>query len=490
MTIARTLGVSQVQSRPPKNKHLHDGLTAWWAPYLLSSNAADLAPTYQGSNDFICPELIQGNFGVGSANESSSPSTEYLRHGSATREPWGSYPYRSTASERGRLWEAPYSDDVVTGHYGTAMVRLDVATLDNFTVPNVLSWGGSSTGIFFGPPPGSYLGGTFAFSLISNWGGLGGGDFSSLFSAICNETFGDGATTTWGATTGSGASTQTNVYGDVVTLIGTWEYDGLITGETHLWANGEDKLATPMQRNAGGGAISHNSYGLTAGGNHFSTHNLRGGVIEVAVWDRVLGVDEIRQLSENGLALPEREDRRYWGFGATFAPEFECRGADGSVMTSGEPASVELGTDFGDVLIDSANHGAAPRINNIGNALLTFSDETWAGDVSNPFPGGIVQMPAGSTTLVQISFDVSTVGVKTGTVTLTHDDADESPFVINYRWNVVSPTQFNWESSAPTSRLRGQAIEGSNTQSATGRLRSQFVKNKPHQSLPPEGNEQ
>lgn len=107
------------------------------------------------------------------------------------------------------------------------------------------------------------------------------------------------------------------------------------------------------------------------------------------------------------------------------------------------------GTDFGSTPVAGGQVEQTFTIANSGTAILTVNSVSTTGDFS------VVTQPAnnvaiaGSTTFT-IRFDPTATGVRTGTVSFTNNDGDESPFNFNIQGTGTGPQTFDLAGTAIT----------------------------------------
>ncbi|MEZ4931472.1 MAG: choice-of-anchor D domain-containing protein [Saprospiraceae bacterium] len=116
-------------------------------------------------------------------------------------------------------------------------------------------------------------------------------------------------------------------------------------------------------------------------------------------------------------------------------PELDIRNAaDNMDITDGSTTiSSALGTDFGNVCVSSGSSTNSFRAENNGTSVLTFDADaltlsnTTDFSVSSDLPNGGAIAASGVETFT-IAFDPASSGIKTCTVTIFSDDADEDPY--------------------------------------------------------------
>ena len=123
-----------------------------------------------------------------------------------------------------------------------------------------------------------------------------------------------------------------------------------------------------------------------------------------------------------------------WVFnGAAASPEINVNGNSQSIANGANSPSVSDSTDFGSMGITGLSNINTFTIENTGTATLNLngtpaiialsgsSDFTVSQQATSPISA------SGSTTF-KITFDPSSIGLKTATVSIANDDGDENPF--------------------------------------------------------------
>ncbi|WP_300566687.1 choice-of-anchor D domain-containing protein [Flavobacterium sp.] len=113
-------------------------------------------------------------------------------------------------------------------------------------------------------------------------------------------------------------------------------------------------------------------------------------------------------------------------------PEIDVKGNSSSIVDGDSSPNVANHTDFGSVDYTSGTVTRTFTINNIGTSALNVGTITIGGSNAGDFtvtalPVTPVAATSGSTTF-QITFNPSTVGLKTATVSIANNDRDENPF--------------------------------------------------------------
>jgi len=120
----------------------------------------------------------------------------------------------------------------------------------------------------------------------------------------------------------------------------------------------------------------------------------------------------------------------------TGEPEMDVSGNGNSIADGDTTPSTDDHTDFGSVDVSTGTVVRTFTITNSGTATLNLTDSspyvtiggTNAADFSvTSIPSSTVAS-AGGTTTFQITFDPSTTGVKTATLSIANDDSDENPY--------------------------------------------------------------
>ncbi|OIQ28277.1 MAG: hypothetical protein BM564_09395 [Bacteroidetes bacterium MedPE-SWsnd-G2] len=125
------------------------------------------------------------------------------------------------------------------------------------------------------------------------------------------------------------------------------------------------------------------------------------------------------------------------GTGTVPTPEIEITGLGNSITDGDSTPAVGDDTDFGSADISSATVAHTFTINNTGTADLNLTNAspfiTLTGDTSEfsitTIPSSTVSA-GGSTTFV-ITFDPTSIGTKTATISIANNDADENPFTFD-----------------------------------------------------------
>ncbi len=125
---------------------------------------------------------------------------------------------------------------------------------------------------------------------------------------------------------------------------------------------------------------------------------------------------------------------------STTAPEIDVTGNGTSIIGDGtNTPSTADDTDFGNTDISGSGTAKTFTITNTGDADLNLTGAapvtiggTHSADFSLTQPSSLILQPSGSTTFT-ITFDPAAAGLRTATVTIANDDADENPYVFNIK---------------------------------------------------------
>ncbi len=118
-------------------------------------------------------------------------------------------------------------------------------------------------------------------------------------------------------------------------------------------------------------------------------------------------------------------------YGVPSTPEILVSGNGLEIMDDDTTPTIMDHTDFGDVLLSSANLTRTFTISNTGNAELTLNNVTLSGSHASDF--SITQQPTSpivgnSSITFEITFTPSATGTRTAEVSLTNNDSDENPY--------------------------------------------------------------
>jgi PKD repeat protein len=132
--------------------------------------------------------------------------------------------------------------------------------------------------------------------------------------------------------------------------------------------------------------------------------------------------------------------------GTGTAPEMDVSGNGVSIADGDDTPSTADDTDFGDVLVASGSNANTFTITNSGTGALNLtnnprvtiggthaSDFTLTTDANSPVASG------GGTTTFTITFDPSAVGLRSATVSIANDDADENPYNFSIQGTGTGP---------------------------------------------------
>ena len=131
--------------------------------------------------------------------------------------------------------------------------------------------------------------------------------------------------------------------------------------------------------------------------------------------------------------------------GTGLAPEMDIRG-NGQSIVDGDttPASADH-TDFGNALVSGGTVVRTFTVNNTGNSGLSLTGNprvtvggTHGADFSVTAQPASPIAPAGSTTL-QVTFNPSASGLRTATMSIANDDADENPYNFSIQGTGLAP---------------------------------------------------
>jgi hypothetical protein len=133
--------------------------------------------------------------------------------------------------------------------------------------------------------------------------------------------------------------------------------------------------------------------------------------------------------------------------GTGTGPEMDVSGNGVSIADGDDTPSTADDTDFGSLLVASGSNANTFTITNSGTAALNLtnnprvtisgthaSDFTLTTDASTPVASG------GGTTTFTITFDPNAAGLRTATVSIANDDADENPYNFSIQGTGTAPT--------------------------------------------------
>ena len=437
-----------------KHPQLWAGLQHYWAPWLLGRTAPDSSQA-ASATQVLVPELVHSLHGYGTQNEGQDASGQrHTRCAYETYPPLGQFPSKDTI-EKGRYFETAHRASLLP-QTGTIACRYKLNSIDfsgGFGFPSVAALGDRAYLGFPAPAP-TARGWSFNLFFINSGAFPDGGNFYPIF--MLNMTDSLHATGTgWGAPVGFGTMNGDAVYGGVNTAICRWNWDLSSTGSGQIFtnANASYGFTNVFAKTTGGtSTLTYNDDGLISGGtNAFSTKDhMRGGPIEIAIWDRELSDDEIKAWHDLPGALAEPADPVpvVPSLGLTFAAEFELRDASGTPMVSDEAPSVAHGTDLGTLSIGDADlvvSGANFQVHNLGNATLTRSSsltgdhDFWVINNTPVAPGN--NRAAFASIGIYLTSGSPTPGSYTTQLEITHNDSDESPFLLNFAWTIIAEPQ-------------------------------------------------
>ncbi len=169
------------------------------------------------------------------------------------------------------------------------------------------------------------------------------------------------------------------------------------------------------------------------------------------------------------------------------SPEMDIMGNNISIIDGATSTSVSDGSDFGNTDINTGSQTNAFSINNSGSGSLTLTGSpmvtvfgTHASDFTvNQQPASATVAAQGGIQTFQITFDPPTAGLRQATVSITNDDADESPYTfaiqgtgtinpeIDILGNGVSIANGASSPSSNDSTAFGDALVGGTTHTVT-----------------------
>ncbi|MFZ1699275.1 MAG: choice-of-anchor D domain-containing protein, partial [Pyrinomonadaceae bacterium] len=117
--------------------------------------------------------------------------------------------------------------------------------------------------------------------------------------------------------------------------------------------------------------------------------------------------------------------------GAGGAPEIDVLGNGISIADGDTTPSAGDHTDFGSATVHPGTVTRTFTIENTGTADLTLSNPTITGANAGDFAvtaSPVSPVTAGNSTTFQVTFDPSNPGLRTATVNIVNDDADENPY--------------------------------------------------------------
>lgn len=123
---------------------------------------------------------------------------------------------------------------------------------------------------------------------------------------------------------------------------------------------------------------------------------------------------------------------RYLGDAVVNAPEIHVTG-NGTLVLDGDAAPrLADHTDFGSVVANGATRSRTFTIHNTGSADLSVSSVGLSGTHAAEFTVGVLApaspVPAGGSATFTVTFDPAALGLRTATVTVNSDDADEAAY--------------------------------------------------------------
>ncbi len=437
-----------------KHPQLWAGLQHYWAPWLLGRTAPDSSQA-ASATQVLVPELVHGLHGYGTQNEGQDASGQrHTRCAYETYPPLGQFPSKDTI-EKGRYFETAHRASLMPQN-GTIACRYKLNSIDppgggGPSLPSMISLGDRAYPSFAGPSLSS-RGWSFNLMLILVGSLPGGGQFYPIMGLNVTESL-HATGVGWGASAGLGTTSGNAKLGAVNTAICRWNWDLSSTGSGQTITNGNVNYGSTVAfaQAAGGASLTYNDDGLISGGTSVNTKDhMRGGPIEIAIWDRELSDDEIKAWHDLPGALAEPADPVpvVPSLGLTFAAEFELRDASGTPMVSDEAPSVAHGTDLGTLSIGDADlvvSGANFQVHNLGNATLTRSSsltgdhDFWVINNTPVAPGN--NRAAFASIGIYLTSGSPTPGSYTTQLEITHNDSDESPFLLNFAWTIIAEPQ-------------------------------------------------
>jgi hypothetical protein len=220
-----------------------------------------------------------------------------------------------------------------------------------------------------------------------------------------------------------------------------------------LFLNGTLSAQQPLA------AIIPNSSSLFIGvrtpGDNFRAH-FDGLIDEVRVYNRALSTGEIRELCGCG----------------TGTPEMDVQGKAVSITDGDSAPSTSDGTDFGstDIATGTVDHTFTIRNTGSGDLSLTGSPTKVVLGGTNAADFSVAAQPTspvasgGGTKTFVVRFDPSAVGVRTATISIANDDADENPYNFSIQGTGSSTLRVDF-SSSPSCAAAGTVLTFTDTSS-------------------------
>ena len=133
---------------------------------------------------------------------------------------------------------------------------------------------------------------------------------------------------------------------------------------------------------------------------------------------------------------------------STPMPEINVQGNATDIASGNTAISTTNDTDFGDVLITGGSQTNTFTIQNTGDLVLNITSIT--SDLSDFTIGTVpTTIAATSSETFTITFDPTTTGTKTATITIVSDDADEASYTFNVEGNATDVPSIVLNSSNP-----------------------------------------
>ncbi len=141
------------------------------------------------------------------------------------------------------------------------------------------------------------------------------------------------------------------------------------------------------------------------------------------------------------------------------APEINVKGNATDIADGDVTPDAADDTDFGDVLITGGTNPNVFTIQNTGTAPLTLTSAVSSNNTDfalTAFTPGVVL--AGNSTTFTVTFDPTTIGAKTATITIASNDANENPYTFDIEGNATDVPSIVLNSTAvPASNIQADA---------------------------------
>ena len=127
---------------------------------------------------------------------------------------------------------------------------------------------------------------------------------------------------------------------------------------------------------------------------------------------------------------------------AVLAPEINIKGNSTSILINDVTPSLPDHTKFGSVDISAGSRTRTYTIENTGGAALTISGVTLGGSDAAEFSKTnpvLTTIPASGSTTFTVTFDPSTEGTKTATLSVASNDSDENPYLFTISGEAFIP---------------------------------------------------